>query len=76
MGAMRADGWDRIPLIRMTNINLLPEDWSFDELIADTPDGIFASGIQSWSIDDKRLNFPFRDRGRPGDQGRIAWQTL
>ena len=24
-GAMRADGWNRIPLIRMTNINLLPE---------------------------------------------------
>jgi len=59
MGAMRADGWNRIPLIRMTNINLLPEDWSFDELIADTPEGILASGIQSWSIDDKRLNFHF-----------------
>ncbi|MFI5200430.1 MAG: TldD/PmbA family protein, partial [Candidatus Limnocylindrales bacterium] len=24
-GAMRADGWNRIPLIRMTNINLLPK---------------------------------------------------
>ena len=23
-GAMRADGWNRIPLIRMTNVNLLP----------------------------------------------------
>jgi len=23
-GTMRADGWDRIPLIRMTNINLEP----------------------------------------------------
>lgn len=59
MGAMRADGWNRIPLIRMTNINLMPGDWAFDELIADTPDGIYASGIMSWSIDDKRLNFHF-----------------
>ena len=25
-GAMRADGWNRIPLIRMTNVNLLPRD--------------------------------------------------
>lgn len=58
-GAMRADGWDRIPLIRMTNINLLPGDWTFDELIADTSEGIYALGVSSWSIDDKRLNFQF-----------------
>ncbi|MGC8862737.1 MAG: TldD/PmbA family protein, partial [Armatimonadota bacterium] len=58
-GAMRADGWDRIPLIRMTNINLLPGDWTLDELIADTPDGIYAAMVKSWSIDDKRLNFQF-----------------
>lgn len=65
-GAMRADGWDRIPLIRMTNINLLPGDWSFDELIADTPDGIYAAMVKSWSIDDKRLNFQFGTE--------IAWE--
>ena len=58
-GAMRADGWDRIPLIRMTNINLLPGDWTFDELIADTRNGIYAGFVKSWSIDDKRLNFQF-----------------
>ncbi|MCX8053093.1 MAG: TldD/PmbA family protein [Armatimonadetes bacterium] len=58
-GAMRADGWDRIPLIRMTNINLLPGDWEFDELIADTTNGIYAAMVKSWSIDDKRLNFQF-----------------
>ncbi len=59
MGAMRADGWNRIPLIRMTNINLLPGDWSFDEMIADTADGIYGVNVKSWSIDDKRLNFQF-----------------
>ena len=58
-GAMRADGWDRIPIIRMTNVNLLPEDYGFDELIEDTPDGIYAANVKSWSIDDKRLNFQF-----------------
>ncbi len=58
-GAMRADGWDRIPLIRMTNINLLPGDWKFEELIQDTKDGIFMQTNKSWSIDDKRLNFQF-----------------
>ncbi|MHB1459099.1 MAG: TldD/PmbA family protein [Armatimonadota bacterium] len=58
-GAMRADGWNRIPIIRMTNINLEPGDWTLDEMIEDTKDGIFAEMVSSWSIDDKRLNFQF-----------------
>ncbi|NIM46795.1 MAG: TldD/PmbA family protein [Candidatus Aenigmarchaeota archaeon] len=58
-GTMRADGWNRIPLIRMTNINLEPGDVSLEELIADTKDGIFMSTNHEWSIDDRRLNFQF-----------------
>ncbi|MEK6721802.1 MAG: TldD/PmbA family protein [Chloroflexota bacterium] len=59
-GAMRADGWNRIPLIRMTNINLLPKPgMSLDEIVADTDDGLYLSSNRSWSIDDRRLNFQF-----------------
>lgn len=58
-GAMRADGWSRIPLIRMTNINLLPGDWTLEEIIRDTDHGFLLSTNTSWSIDDKRLNFQF-----------------
>lgn len=58
-GAMRADGWNRIPLIRMTNVNLEPGEWEFDDLIADTDEGIYMELNRSWSIDDKRLNFQF-----------------
>jgi len=58
-GAMRADGWNRIPLIRMTNINLDPGDWTLDEMIADTQKGLYGAMVGSWSIDDKRLNFQF-----------------
>jgi TldD protein len=58
-GTMRADGWNRLPLIRMTNINLEPGDWDLKDLIADTKDGIFFDLNKSWSIDDKRLNFQF-----------------
>ncbi len=58
-GAMRADGWNRIPLIRMTNINLEPGEWEFDDLIADTDEGLYMEMNKSWSIDDKRLNFQF-----------------
>ncbi len=59
MGAMRADGWQRIPLIRMTNINILPGDSSLEEMIAGTRDGILMHTNKSWSIDDRRLNFQF-----------------
>ena len=59
-GAMRADGWNRIPLIRMTNVNLLPKPgMTFDDIVADTDDGLLFDTCRSWSIDDRRLNFQF-----------------
>jgi TldD protein len=59
-GAMRADGWNRIPLIRMTNVNLLPvAGMSLDDIVADTNDGLYLAQCRSWSIDDRRLNFQF-----------------
>ena len=58
-GAMRAEGWNRIPLIRMTNVSLLPGAWKLDDLIADTDDGIYMETNRSWSIDDRRYNFQF-----------------
>ncbi len=58
-GTMRADGWGRIPLIRMTNISLEPGHWTLEDLIADTKDGLFLDTPKSWSLDDKRLNFHF-----------------
>ena len=58
-GTMRADGWNRIPIIRMTNVSLLPGTWEVGNLIADTDDGIWMETNRSWSIDDKRLNFQF-----------------
>ncbi len=59
-GAMRADGWNRIPLIRMTNVNLVPrEGMTLQDIIADTDDGLYLVTNRSWSIDDRRLNFQF-----------------
>jgi TldD protein len=58
-GTMRASGWDVIPLIRMTNINLEPGDSSLERMIDETEDGVLMSTNQSWSIDDKRVNFQF-----------------
>lgn len=58
-GTARADGWARIPIVRMSNINLLPGEYELDELIAGVEDGLLLSVNKSWSIDDKRLNFQF-----------------
>jgi TldD protein len=60
-GTMRAEGWNRIPLIRMTNISILPgtEPLTLEQLLAATDDGIFMETNRSWSIDDKRYNFQF-----------------
>jgi len=60
-GCMRAESWNRIPLIRMTNISILPgpQSLSPEDLIADTDDGIYMETNRSWSIDDKRFNFQF-----------------
>ncbi len=65
-GAMRASGWDRLPIIRMTNINLAPGRSSLDEMIRETDDGIYAATTKSWSIDDLRLDFQFATE--------IAWE--
>jgi TldD protein len=58
-GTVRADGWERMPMIRMTNVNLQPDDWKLDELIKDTEEGIMTETNRSWSIDQQRLNFQF-----------------
>jgi TldD protein len=58
-GAMRADGWQNMPLIRMININLAPGDWELDDLIADSNGAIYLDSNKSWSIDDRRVNFKF-----------------
>jgi TldD protein len=57
-GTMRADGWARIPLIRMTNVSLKPGRQTLDEVL-DTDHGIYMQTNKSWSIDDKRYNFQF-----------------
>jgi TldD protein len=72
-GAMRASGWNRIPLIRMTNVSLEPGDWTLDDMIADTDDGIYMETNRSWSIDDKRLNFQFgTEIGREIKNGKLG----
>ena len=63
---MRADGFSRQPIVRMTNVNLEPGDaGSLDDLLADTGDLLIETN-RSWSIDNRRLHFQF--------EGEAAWE--
>lgn len=57
--ASRTDTWNRIPLVRMTCLNLEPGRMSFDELLDDTGEGLLLATTASWSIDERRMNFEF-----------------
>jgi TldD protein len=58
-GTMRATSWSRLPLIRMTNVSLLPGEQTLDEVFGDASRAIYMDTNKSWSIDDKRYNFQF-----------------
>jgi TldD protein len=57
-GCMRADGWARLPLIRMTNVSLKPGGDSLEQVFG-AEHAIYMETNRSWSIDDKRYNFQF-----------------
>ena len=72
-GCMRASSWNRIPLIRMTNVSLLPGQWTLEDMIADTDEGIYLETNRSWSIDDRRYNFQFgTEVGREIRNGKLG----
>ena len=75
-GCMRAEGFTRQPIVRMTNVNLEAGDaGTLDDLIADTDDGLLIETNRSWSIDNRRLHFQFEGEAaweiRDGQRGRL-----
>jgi TldD protein len=72
-GMVRGDGWNRLPMVRMTNVGLVPGESSLEEMVAATDDGIYMETNRSWSIDDKRLNFQFGcEVGREVKGGKLG----
>lgn len=58
-GCARADGANRVPIVRMTNLSLQPGAAPLDKLIEGVRSGVWLETTRSWSIDDLRLNFQF-----------------
>jgi TldD protein len=58
-GSARSDGPLMPPIVRISNLSLLPGDATLEEMIADTKYGIIFDNNRSWSIDQRRVNFQF-----------------
>lgn len=71
----RAEGWYNPPIIRITNLSLMPGAWALGDLLADTEDGLVCDTVKMWSIDQRRLNFQFTTEIaweiKDGERGRI-----
>ncbi len=59
-GANRATSFYRVPIERMTNINIDPgNDGTLDDIVRNTEKGIILDGDRSWSIGSNREQFHF-----------------
>ncbi len=69
----RASGWNRPPIDRMANLNLVPGTSSLEELIGGVENGVFLATNSSWSIDDSRNKFQFGcEYGRRIENGELG----
>jgi TldD protein len=72
-GCSRADGWARVPIVRMVNVSLEAGDVPLSDLIGEVEDGLLLDSPSSWSLDDKRLNFHFgMEYGREIKHGKLG----
>lgn len=73
-GANRATSFYRVPIERMTNINIDPgDDGALDDIVRNTERGIILDGDKSWSIGSNREQFHFAtDIGWLVEDGQVT----
>jgi len=73
-GANRATSFYRVPIERMTNINIDPgQDGTLDDIVKNTEKGIILDGDRSWSIGSNREQFHFGEEiGWLVDDGKVT----
>jgi len=73
-GANRASAFYRVPIERMTNINVDPgSDGTLDDIVSQTEKGIILDGDKSWSIGSNREQFHFAEEiGWLVDEGKVT----
>ncbi|HHX08744.1 MAG TPA: TldD/PmbA family protein [Chloroflexi bacterium] len=72
-GANRATSFYRVPIERMTNINIDPgDDGTLEDIVAKTENGVILDGEKSWSIGSNREQFHFAtDIGWRVEDGQV-----
>jgi TldD protein len=72
-GTARASSWNRIPMERMTNLCLVPGEYTKERLISETDNGVYIETFKGCDIDASRLSFSFTgERGWRIRNGRIV----
>jgi len=73
-GANRATSFYRVPIERMTNINIdSGHDGALEDIVSNTEKGIILDGDKSWSIGSNREQFHFAtDIGWLVEEGRVT----
>lgn len=68
----RASDWNRPPIDRMANLNMLPGGDNMAQLVASIDCGVLLDTNRSWSIDDSRNKFQFGcEYGRIIENGEL-----
>jgi len=59
-GSARAETYQNLPIVRMSNTYILPGDWTFEEIIEDTERGIYAKGSIYGYVNPAKGQFMFK----------------
>ena len=61
-GAARGIGYNREPIVRMSNTFIAPGDYSEDEIFEDVKLGVYMLSFTEWNIDDRRYQSKYVGR--------------
>lgn len=59
-GSARAETYQNVPIVRMSNTYISPGDWRFEEMIEDIDEGVYAKGSIYGYVDPAKGQFMFK----------------
>ena len=72
-GTARASSWNRIPIPRITNLCLVPGEYTKEQLIAETDKGLCIERCRGYDVGENRVSYSLRgERGWKIRNGKIV----
>ena len=65
-GCSRPESWNRLPLVRITGVDLDPGERPLEDVVGEIDRGYLLDGTRSWSTDERRVGFEFA--------AEVAWE--